>query len=71
MLNYYFLAIALTCQLTVWDIADLGERTYLNLVSSYLCHYTCAQFLALFTKSSDRKSENTSSTKDLRCVTLA
>ncbi|MDZ8184043.1 MAG: hypothetical protein RMX96_04170 [Nostoc sp. ChiSLP02] len=31
-----------------------GDRTYLNLVSSYLCHYTCAQFLALFTKSSDR-----------------
>ncbi|MEH2286498.1 hypothetical protein [Nostoc sp.] len=34
-----------------------GDRTYLNLVSSSLCDYICDQFLALFTKSSDRKSE--------------
>ncbi|MFN6513018.1 MAG: hypothetical protein RMY29_000780 [Nostoc sp. CreGUA01] len=31
-----------------------GDRIYLNLVSSYLCDYTCDRFLALFTKSSDR-----------------
>ncbi|MEH2177635.1 hypothetical protein [Nostoc sp.] len=37
MLDHDFLAIALTCQLAVWDIADLGDRTYLNLVSSSLC----------------------------------
>ena len=57
MLDHHFLAIGLTCQFAVWDIADLGDRIYLNLVSSYLCHDTCDQFLALFTKSSDRKSE--------------
>ncbi|MCC5620231.1 hypothetical protein [Nostoc sp. CHAB 5715] len=67
MLDHHFLAMALTCQFAVWDVADLsdacgglrqralrcGERIYLNLVSSYLCYYTCDQFLALFTKSSD------------------
>ncbi|MEH2042197.1 hypothetical protein [Nostoc sp.] len=57
MLDHHFLAMALTCQFPVWDIADLGDRTYLNLVSNYIRDYTCDQFLALFTKSSDRKSE--------------
>ncbi|MBN3941326.1 hypothetical protein [Nostoc sp. NMS9] len=47
MLDHDFLAMALTCKFAVWDIADLGDRTYLNLVSSYLCHDTCDQFLAL------------------------
>ncbi|MEH2333088.1 hypothetical protein [Nostoc sp.] len=68
MLDHHFLAI---CQFAVWDVVDLGvgvarrrhralrcgDRIYLNLVSSYFYDYTCDQFLALFTKSSDRKSE--------------
>ncbi|WP_180277637.1 hypothetical protein [Nostoc sp. 'Peltigera malacea cyanobiont' DB3992] len=58
MLDHDFWAIR---QFAVWDIVDLGvgvarrrhralrcgDRTYLNLVSSYLCHDTCDQFLAL------------------------
>ncbi|MDF5706439.1 MAG: hypothetical protein PUP90_01855 [Nostoc sp. S4] len=36
-----------------------GDRIYLNLVSSYLCDYTCDRFLALFTKLSDRIPDST------------